>query len=48
MAKDGTPADIKLSRDVGRKFASMRTLILDEADRMLDQGMLAPTTGSQL
>ncbi|KAL8957013.1 MAG: hypothetical protein Q9193_005608, partial [Seirophora villosa] len=40
MAKEGTPADIKLSRDVGRKFTSMRTLILDEADRMLDQGFL--------
>ena len=40
IATPGRLNDYLSEEDVKRKFKSMRTLVLDEADRMLDQGFL--------
>lgn len=48
IATPGRLNDYLSEIDTGPKFKSIRTLILDEADRMLDQGMPAPTPSSQL
>lgn len=42
IATPGRLNDYLSEADVAPKFKSIRTLILDEADRMLDQGTFAP------